>query len=94
MSHGSEEIHQLIVDSGWSYPVSVNRIEREHALANIDIDEKGNTMMVAELFSETDVDRFESQEDLERKLDAVFEQIRQDRKPGLFERIKRTFLGY
>ncbi|RDI70121.1 hypothetical protein [Halopelagius longus] len=93
MAHGPDAVHELVSESGWSYPVSVRRLEREHALANVQLDEDGNSIMLAELLSETNVDRFESREDLEAKLGPVFESESQRRKVGFFGRIKRTFLG-
>ncbi|MFC6823724.1 hypothetical protein [Halopelagius fulvigenes] len=93
MAHGPDAVHELVSESGWSYPVSVRRLEREHALANVQLDEDGNSIMLAELLSETNVDRFESRDDLEAKLGPVFESESRRRKVGFFGRIKRTFLG-
>lgn len=93
MTHGPDAVHELIRESGWSYPVSVRRVEREHALSNIQVDEKGNSMMVAELFSTADIDRFESRDDLEEKLGPVFEAESKRRKVGLIGHLKKTFLG-
>jgi hypothetical protein len=93
MTHGPAAVHELIEESGWSYPVSVRRVEREHALANIQVDKKGNSIMVAELFAQTDVDRFEDREDLERKLEPVFEAESERRKVGIIGHLKKTFLG-
>jgi hypothetical protein len=93
MTHGPDAVHELITESGWSYPVSVRRIEREHALANIQLDEKGNSIMVTELLSTVDADRFESREDLDRKLGPAFEAESERRKVGLIGHLKRTFLG-
>jgi len=42
-------------------------------MANIIIDENGNSMMLSELLVEADVQRFESREDLQRKLGPVCE---------------------
>lgn len=94
MTHGPDAIHELIEDSGWSYPVTVNRLEREHALENIKLDRDGQYMiMVSELFVDNEVDRFESREDLERKLEPLIESEIESRRVGLFTRLKRTFLG-
>lgn len=93
MTHGPDAVHELVAESGWSYPVSVRRLEREHALANVQLDEDGNSIMLAELLSGTNIDRFESRADLEEKLGPVFESESQRRKVGFFGRIKRTFLG-
>jgi hypothetical protein len=93
MTHGPDAVHELITESGWSYPVSVRRLEREHALSNVQVDEKGNSIMLAELFSRTDVDRFEDRADLESKLGPVFEAESERRRVGIVGRLKRTFLG-
>lgn len=93
MTYGSDAVHELIEESGWSYPVSKRRLENEHALANLQIDEKGNSIMLSELLLNANVDTFESREDLERKLAPVFEREREARSVGIFARIKRLFLG-
>ncbi|WP_101296997.1 hypothetical protein [Halegenticoccus soli] len=93
MTHGPDAVHELVEDSGWSYPVSVRRLEREHALANVQLDERGNSIMLAELLSGADVDRFESREDLDRKLRPVFEAERKERATGVIGRLKRSLLG-
>ena len=92
MAHGPEAVHELIEESGWSYPVSVTRLEREHALANVQLDEKGNSAMLSELFARGDVDRFESRSDLEEKVGELIDQELADRETGLLSRIKRTFI--
>lgn len=93
MTHGPEAVHELIEESGWSYPVSVRRLEREHALANVQIDAEGQSIMLSELLLDADVDRFESREDLERKLEPVFEEELVSRSNGLLGRVKRSLLG-
>lgn len=93
MTHGPDAVHELVEESGWTYPVSVRRLEREHALANVQVDEEGNSIMLAELLSQADVDRFESRADLDSKLGPVFESESQRRNVGIFGRIKRTFFG-
>lgn len=93
MTHGPDAVHELITESGWSYPVSVRRVEREHALSNIQLDKKGNSIMVTELLSKADVDRFESRDDLERKLGPVFDAESERRRVGLIGHLKKTFLG-
>ena len=92
MAYGPEAIHELIEESGWSYPVSVTRLEREHALANVQLDEKGNSAMLSELFARGDVDRLESRRDMEEKVGELIEQELADRDTGIFARIKRTFI--
>jgi len=51
-------------------------------MANIIIDENGNSMMLSELLVEADVQRFESQEDLQRKLGPVCEAESSARQTG------------
>ena len=92
MAHGPDAVHELIEESGWSYPVSVRRLEREHALANVQLDEEGNSAMLSELFAHGDIDRLESRSDLDEKVGELVEQELAARKTGLFGRIKRTFL--
>lgn len=92
MAHGPEAVHELIEESGWSYPVSVRRIEREHALANVQLDEDGNSAMLSELFARGKFDRFESRADLDEKVGEVIDEELAERKTGIVERIKRTFL--
>lgn len=93
MTHGPQKIAELIEESGWSYPVSVTRLEREHALTNILIDEKGDSMMLGELLAQGDIDRFEDEDDLYEKLEPLFEQERQRRSVGLLGKIKQMVLG-
>lgn len=93
MTHGPDAVHELIVESETSYPVSVRRLEEEHALSNVEIDKKGHSMMLAELLSQADVNRFEDEADLRRKLQPFFERERQRRHVGIFGRLKRVFLG-
>lgn len=95
MTHGSESIHELIQDAGWSYPVTVSRLEREYALENIKLDEDGRYMiMVSELFVNAEVDRFENRDDLDRKLEPIIEAEIESRRPSFFGRLKRLFLGH
>lgn len=93
MTHGPDAVHQLITESGWSYPVSARRLEREHALSNVQLDEKGRSIMLAELLSEADADRFEDQTDLREKLEPVFEREIDSRRVGVIGRLKRSLLG-
>lgn len=93
MAHGPDAVHELIVESGWSYPVSVKRLERNYPLANVHVDEKGNSMMLSELLLAADVERFESWEDLERKLAPACERESEARSPGVVGRLKRSFFG-
>lgn len=92
MAHGPEAVHELIEESGWSYPVSVQRLERKHALANVQLDEKGNSAMLSELFARGDFDRFESRSDLDEKVGELIEKELATRDTGIFGRIKRTFI--
>ncbi|WP_254546816.1 hypothetical protein [Halomarina pelagica] len=94
MTHGADAIHELVEDAGWSYPVTANRLERQYALTNVQLDEDGKYMiMVSELFLDAEVDRFESREDLERKLEPVIEAEIESRRVGIVGRLKRTFFG-
>lgn len=93
MAYGPDAIHELVEESGWSYPVSVNRLDREHALENVQLDERGNSIMVGELLAAADAERFESREDLERKLGPVVERESRSRRKGIFGRVKGFFLG-
>lgn len=93
MSYGPDAVHELVVESGLSYPVSVRRLEREHALANIEIDEDGNSAMLAELLAETETDSFDSEADLRAALEPVIEREREARRTGIVGHLKRTFLG-
>ena len=92
MAHGPDAVHELIEESGWSYPVSVGRLEREHALANVQLDERGNSAMLSELLARGDVDRFESRADLEEKVRPMIDSELASRDTGLLGRIKRTFI--
>lgn len=93
MSHGPEAVRELIESSELSYPVSVRRLERKHALTNVQLDERGSTAMLSELLARGDFDRVESQSDLEEKLGAAIEEELAARETGLLARIKRTFTG-
>ncbi len=93
MAHGPDAIHELVEESGWSYPVSVNRLDREHALKNVQLDERGNSIMVGELLAAADAERFESREDLQHKLGPVVERESRARRKGILGRVKGYFLG-
>jgi len=93
MTVGPDAVHELIVESGWSYPVTSRRLERNMPLKNISLDEDGNSMMLAEFLHEADVERFESREDLERKLQPVCEAESRARQTTILGRLKRTFFG-
>ena len=94
MTHGADAIHELIEEAGWSYPVTVSRLERQYALSNVALDADGKHMiMVSELFLDTDADRFESRADLEATLEPVIEREIDSRRTGVVGRLKRTFLG-
>lgn len=93
MVHGAAEVHELIEEAGWSYPVTKSRLERKYALENLDIDADGQSAMLGEILARVEDDRFESREDLEAKLQPVFELERKERKPGLLGRVKDIFLS-
>ena len=93
MTYGPDAVHELIVESGWSYPVSVRRLEEQFPLANVSIDDDGNSMMLSELLDAADVKRFESRVDLERKLGPVCDAESAARHLGIVGKLKQTFLG-
>lgn len=93
MAYGPDSVHELIVESGWSYPVTARRLEEDRPMENVRIDERGNSMMLSELLLEADVNRFESREDLERKLGPVCEAESAARHSGIVGRLKQAFLG-
>lgn len=93
MAAGPESIHELVEDAGLSYPVSVARVENEFALENVAIDAEGRSAMVSEILARTEAERFESRDDLVRKLEPAFEAERTDRRVGWMEAIKRWVLG-
>ena len=93
MTYGPDAVAELIEESGLRYPVSVERLEREHALANITVDKKGNSIMLAELLAKGDVDRVHSEEDLHGQLQPIFDQVKQERRKGIIGKLKETFLG-
>lgn len=93
MTVGPDAVHELIVESGWSYPVTARRLERKMPLENITLDERGNSIMLSELLHRADVERFESRTDLERKLRPVCDAEVESRRTTIVGRLKRTFLG-
>ena len=93
MTHGPDAVHELVAEAGWSYPVTSRRLEERRPMANIIIDENGNSMMLSELLVEADVQRFESREDLQRKLGPVCEAESSARQTGIVGKLKKTFLG-
>ncbi|MDS0222455.1 hypothetical protein NDI54_14000 [Haloarcula sp. S1AR25-5A] len=93
MPHGPDAVHELITEAGWSYPVTSRRLEERRPMANISIDENGNSMMLSELLHEADVQRFESYEDLRKKLEPVCEAESTARQTGIVGKLKETFLG-
>lgn len=93
MTHGPDAIAELVREGGTSYPISVSQLEREHALDNVQIDERGNSMMVGELLAEVETDRFEDEEDLRASLEPAFEAERERRNTGIIGTIKELVLG-
>lgn len=93
MTHGPDAVIELIDETGWSYPVSIERLEREYALANITVDEEGNSIMLAELFGKGKLDRFTSEENAREQLEPLFDQVRAERRSGIIDHLKKTFLG-
>lgn len=93
MTHGPDAVHEIIVESGWSYPVTARRLEKSRPMENVVIDDHDNSMMLSELLHEADVERFESRADLERKLGPVCEAESEARQVSIVGRLKQTFLG-
>lgn len=93
MAYGPDSVHELIVESECSYPVTARRLEETKPMANVIIDEHGNSMMLSELLHDADVKRLESREDLERKLGPVCEAESAARHSGIVGRLKKAFLG-
>ncbi len=93
MTYGPKQIADFIEESGWSYPVTTTRLERKHALANIRIDERGNSVMLGELLAKGDIDRFEDEDDLYVKMEPLFEAERRERNVGIVGKLKRMVLG-
>jgi len=90
-THGTDAVRRVIEDAGLEYPVTVDRLVREHALANVDIDAKGNSIMLGELLNRARVSEFADGDDVDRKLSPVFERLRAERNPSLVGRIIRIF---
>ena len=93
MVYGLDAIDKLVQEAELSYPVTVRELEREYALTNIDIDSRGQSIMVSELLAPTDVDRFENEADLHEKLGPLLEQEQSTRRTGVIGKLKDTFLG-
>lgn len=93
MPVGTQEVHELVEDAGWEYPVSVRRLRDEYPLENIEIDQRGNSMLLSELLAELDTDRFDSRSDLERTVGPVLERESERRRVGWIGMIKRAVLG-
>lgn len=87
--HGADAIAALIEDAEWSYPVSTRRFLGEYALQNIEIDEKGNSVMIGEVVDPNEFREFTSEDDLRRKLTPVFERLRAERQSGIMRRLRR-----
>jgi len=90
-THGTDAVRRVIEDSDLEYPVPVDRLVREHALVNVDIDAKGNSIMLGELLNQAGVSELIDEDDVDRKLAPVFERLRAERNPGLIRRIVRIF---
>ncbi|MFB6192239.1 MAG: hypothetical protein ABEI11_02825 [Haloarculaceae archaeon] len=93
MSYGPDAVHELVEDSGMSYPVTVRELEREHALANVQLDSRGNTAMLSEVLANGDFDRFESRQDLQEKVEEAIRVELADRQTGWIAKLKSTFFG-
>jgi hypothetical protein len=92
MTYGPDAVHEIIVESELSYPVTTRRLENSYPMRNVVIDADGNSMMLPELLYEADVDRFKSRADLEAKLGPVCERESNARQNGIIDRFKRAFL--
>ncbi|HKJ57716.1 MAG TPA: hypothetical protein VKA37_00675 [Halobacteriales archaeon] len=90
-THGTDAVRRVIEDSDLEYPVPVDRLVREHALVNVDIDAKGNSIMLGELINQAGVNEFTDEDDVDRKLSPVFERLHSERHTSLLGRIIRTF---
>lgn len=91
MTHGTDAVVEVIEEGELTYPVSVRRLLGEHALANIELDAKGNSLTLSELLGSTDLREFESEADLRRKVEPVVERRREERHRGLVERLVGLF---
>lgn len=90
-TYGIDAVTELIEDADVEYPVSVDRLVREHALANVDIDEEGNSIMLGELMNVADVREFADEEDVARTLAPVFDRLREERQVTLLDRLVGIF---
>lgn len=89
MSHGADAIVEIIDESDWSYPVTVRRLERVHGLDNVRLDAKGDHyVMVIELLSRGDLDRFESEADLREQVAPLVEEELSERRSGILDTVK------
>lgn len=93
MTYGTDAVVELVEERGWSYPVSVTRLEREFALTNVHVDTKGNSIMLGELLTEVDGNQFADEADFRGKLEPVFEAERERRRTGVLGSVKKLFLG-
>jgi len=91
MTHGPDAVHELIVESDLSYPVTTRRLVNSYPMCNVVIDADGNSMMLPELLYGADAERFEGRADLEAKLGPVCERESNARQNGLIDRFKRAF---
>lgn len=91
MTSGTDAVVDLVDETGWSYPISVKRLLAEHALANIELDEKGNSLTLSELVGSTDITTFEDEADLRRKVEPLVERKRAERRTGIIRRLIDLF---
>lgn len=92
MTYGPAAVRELVEGSELSYPFSVRRLERKHALTSVQLDEEGNTAMLSELLAHGDFEWVESPSDLEEKVGSAIEEELAARESGLLARIKRAFV--
>lgn len=91
MTHGTDAVAELVAESELSYPLRVRRLLAEHALANIDLDERGNSLTLSELLGSTDLREFESEADLRSKVSPLVERHREARRSGPVARLLDRF---
>lgn len=91
MTHGTDAVVELVDETDLSYPLSVRRLLAEQALANVELDAKGNSLTLSELLGSTDLREFESEADLRRKVEPVVERHRAERHRTLLDRLVGLF---
>ena len=93
MKSASDTVIQIIHEAGWSYPVSVRRIENHRPMTNIAIDESGNSMMLSELLNRAEINKFRSPDHVEEVLTELCLVESQHRRVGLLGKLKQSFFA-